>query len=694
MAAFAVGAALAGGSAVAVAEELVLLPDGEPGTLQAALDAVVGADPPTVLVVPPGDWSWGDGRVETAGLRDVVLIGAGAGNTRLYRDGVCPGGPLLLVERSSDVRIAELALDGCDELSELSADGWTRPAGLHLVDVVRLRVDHCAVRDFGWVGVRTNGDPGGGSRGVIDHCDFARMFIPEMDGRYHLGYGVAVSGVGEAEGVPFGAVNATVIEDSTFDRCRHAVAAGGAGRYVFRHNVVTANRNSHAVDAHGLEGAATAGTEWVEVYDNLIHQPDEPTAAVRIRGGRGLVWNNEIRDYTYAVSLWEETAQPTGPVHIWGNTLGAGVTRLGDVRGGPAYDFARPGGYEPLEYPHPLVADLEVRAGPDQNVSVPAGGLAPTYLDATQSSAAAGSTIVGYRWYDGATLVSTCARDVVGLATGTHVVVLAVERDDGMIDVDTALVRAVADGPVASSTTWRNRWFVPLVGRGTIELDATPSRAPMDGYVGFSGRRVVDTHEDHAMLVRFNTDGRIDAYDDARGGYRADAAVSYRAGTAVHLALEVDVDARRYDVRVDGVLLAAGCSFRADVLTVGQLTVWHASGGVTVEGLRVAGELAGPDPACAGGADGDADADADADLDAGTDAGTDVGEDRGSEAEAGTDADAAPLDTPGESGPDGEPAAGAGGGCGCAAVGAPGGSCSLVLGLALAAALVRRRRPG
>ncbi|NMC69790.1 MAG: hypothetical protein GYA57_06935 [Myxococcales bacterium] len=683
------GALLAAIATPAAAQEVVVLPDGAPATLQAALDAARAATAPTAVVVPAGRWDWGTGRVVAGGLRDVVVIGLGADRSRFVRTTDCPGGAMVQIERSSRVRVAELAFDGCDALTERNADGdWTRPIGLQLVDVDDLRVDHCSFRDFGWAGVRTNGDRDG-CRGVIDHCDFTRMYIDEMAARYTLGYGVAVSGLGVLEGVGFGSPDATFVEDCTFDRARHAIAAGGGARYVFRHNDVTANRLSHAVDAHGQEGAAAVGTEWVEVYENVIHDPEAPTAAVRIRGGRGVVWGNTIRDYTYAVSLWEETPQPTGPVHIWGNHLGPGVTRLGDIRGSPDARDAAPSGYAAYRYPHRRVVELQARAGPDQDAVAGDGGTAAVYLDAGASSAEDGS-IVRYRWYDGDVPISSCVRDVVELARGAHAVVLAVERDDGRVEFDTAHVRVGTDAPLVSSGTWPDRWFVPLVGRGTIEVLATPRAAPMNGYVGFTGRRRVAGHEDHAILVRFNPDGRIDAYDGA-AGYRADAVREYRPDVPVRITIDVDLAARRYDVRVEGDLLARGFAFRADVQTVGQMTAWDASGELSVEALRVSGEVAAPDPSCGGGADADADADADVDAEpdaaADGDDGSDAGGDAGAEVPPGdAGVDAAAPDAAAGTPADGD-------GCGCAV---PGRGGATAAGAAAALLLLsgRRRRRG
>ena len=566
------------------AANIVALPDGKRATLQAALEQAQSSATPTVIVLPAGAWNYGDGGVEVDHLENVVLLGAGAGHTRLYRS-ICHGGAILQVNRSENLRISGIKFDGCDAAStEVTAEG------IALWDAKNFRVDHCSFQQHSWAAVRVHGEHSN-PRGVVDHCTFEHIFQGK-----HEGYGVAVTNNDVFLHEPFGSPKATFIEDCNFSRTRHAASANGAGRYVFRYNTVTHDENSHAVDAHGAEGASHAGTEWVEIYKNRIEQPSYDLAAVRIRGGKALVWDNEVHGYQIGVSLWEETGVPTGPVHIWGNDFG-GASAVGDLRGSPSYAFGKPAGYQPYIYPHPLVSDLEAKAGFDQQVMVGSDGLGRVYVDATPTSASEG-TIVGYRWYDGDELVSTCARSVLALEPGSHVVVLEAERSDGLVEYDTALVDVLPSASAVSGKTQRERWFVPIVGQGTIDLDVTPSSAGMNGYVGFTGRRQVSAHSDVAVRVRFNDDGRIDARD-GDAGWSAESNIGYQPHQKHHLTITVDVASHRFGVAVDGVVVAQDYHFTTDVATIGQLVLWSGSGSLKVQHLVVGGALAQPDPACA-----------------------------------------------------------------------------------------------
>lgn len=570
-------------AATASALDVLELPDGKRSTLQAALEQAQSATEQTVIVLPDGAWDYGSSGVEIDRLANVVIMGQGAGRTRLYRS-VCHGGAILRVNESENLRITGIKFDGCDATStDVSA------VGVHLWDAKNFRVDHCAFKQHSWAAVRIHGEHAN-PRGVVDHCSFERIFQGK-----HEGYGVGVTNNGQFLHEPFGSAKATFIEDCTFDRTRHAATANGAGRYVFRYNSVTNNQNSHAVDAHGAEGASATGTEWVEIYRNVIKQPVYNLAAIRIRGGKGLVWDNEVRGYQVGVSLWEETSASTGPVRLWSNDFGS-AQAVGDLRGSPSWSTGKPSGYTPYTYPHPLVTDLEAKAGWDQKVIVGATGVAQAYVDASSSKVQDGS-IVAYRWYDQGALVSSCARDILDLAQGPHTLVLETERSDGLREYDTAIVQATANEPISSNESWRNRWFVPIAGQGTIELDVTPTATGMNGYVGFTGRRRIDAHDDLAVRVRFNASGKIDARNGSASWSSASPA-SYAANVQRHLTITVDVPAGRFSVAVDGVPLAQSYAFETNVKTIGQIALWHASGSLRVENVVVTGSLAAADAAC------------------------------------------------------------------------------------------------
>jgi hypothetical protein len=179
---------------------------------------------------------------------------------------------------------------------------------------------------------------------------------------------------------------------------------------------------------------------------------------------------------------------------------------------------------------------------------------------------------------------------------GTHLLLLELERDDGLLEYDLAVVEAVPEAPLVSSASWADTWFVPIVGAGTVAFTLTPGQDGMNGYAALAGRRLVNAHEDNAVIVRANTEGFFDARN--ADAYESERPIAYRAGTSYRIGIDVDVAGGTYGVTVDGELLAEGYAFRREETMLGQLTAWDAAGSLAVEDITVEGDLAVPDPAC------------------------------------------------------------------------------------------------
>ncbi len=573
------------------ATRIEVVTDGSQASLQLVMDDIAGETQPVVILIPPGEWL----MVGTVTLQqdNATVLGSGAGRSRFYRTHE-ENTAIFLVRNADNVRFSGLALEGNPDPASSSSE-----YGISFNNVSGFRVDNCAFAHSGFGGVRTTGD----CAGVVDHCGFDQIFKPVIN---NLGYGVVVYGSGVTENEPYGSARATFVEDSYFSGCRHALASNNGARYVLRHSRIVQNVVSHAVDAHGHEYGSTVGTEWVDVYQNVIEDPVWTGYAFAIRGGGGLIWENTIRDYSTAVRLIENTDQDTGPVYIWGNTLDpSGMTLINaspdttptpPADGVPEYAQAAPAGYTPYQYPHPLVVDLVAVAGPDMIARVPAGSSeARVYLDGSASGAAAGS-IAAHRWFLKSSPLSDCARDVVRLPAGLHLLLLEVERDDGLLEHDLAVVEVLAPGDHVSSSEWNALWFVPVVGTGQVTCSVTPSADAMDGYLAITGRHPVDAHEDNAVILRANNTGHFDAIDG--GAYRAENQIPYQAGTAYAVSVSVDLGSQRYSATVNGQVLAQDYAFRSYETSLGQLAAWHSSGGLTVSNLSVSGDLAQPDPPC------------------------------------------------------------------------------------------------
>jgi Pectate lyase superfamily protein len=311
--------------------------------IQDAINALTG--PGTVEVAP--------GRYQIEGtlaipFDGVVLRGAGADQTIFFRQTDGTTTPMVHARNVQGIRVSGIRFEGVT-----AAESNGQELGVQVEDVANFRIDRCYFTRTGFAGVRTNGS----SYGVVDHCTFSDPYKSAVGTD---GYGVAVYGIGSLEGLPFGSEQATFIEDSVFERCRHAVSSNKGARYVFRYNQVAQNQIAHAIDTHGMEFRSLVGTEWAEIYQNVVDTPNFDHYAVRLRGGAGVIWYNTFSQYRQAVELTQDTSEPTGPVYIWGNLLDPPTMPLVRARGTmgtPTFSLVPPDNYVPYPYPHPLVTD-------------------------------------------------------------------------------------------------------------------------------------------------------------------------------------------------------------------------------------------------------------------------------------------------------------------------------------------------
>ena len=110
-----------------------------------------------------------------------------------------------------------------------------------------------------------------------------------------------------------------------------------------------------------------------------------------------------------------------------------------------------------------------------------------------------------------------------------------------------AASRASAAACLDSAGPWKNSSLPAQAGLFSVEFDATPGAAGMDGVAGVS-YGAASGYAALAAAVRFNNAGRIDARNG--GAYAAVAAVPYSAGVVYHFRLSVDLAAHTYDAWV------------------------------------------------------------------------------------------------------------------------------------------------
>lgn len=295
------------------------------------------------------------------------VIGAGMDETIFYRDPDAFRGqnkPMVWVFGRGDnlTRISGIAFVGVRDPDDRGED-----AGITLSNVRDLRVDHCYFEGFGAAAIRIEG----ASRGVVDHSIFVDNYKPGIG---NLGYGVVVYGTDEwAEDPAAGTAEAVFVEDNVFVGSRHAIASNAGAHYVFRHNLVQENVEACAVDAHGLGFGSARGTRYVEVYQNVIEEPEDAWCGIGIRGGDGVIFGNTIRGYRNPILLILEWGTPKSlkasypakdqirEMWVWDNTSGGRATEpridpeaTGFLKEGRDYWTEPKPGYNPYEYPHPL----------------------------------------------------------------------------------------------------------------------------------------------------------------------------------------------------------------------------------------------------------------------------------------------------------------------------------------------------
>jgi len=151
----------------------------------------------------------------------------------------------------------------------------------------------------------------------------------------------------------------------------------------------------------------------------------------------------------------------------------------------------------------------------------------------------------------------------------------------------TTSAASTAPGCVTSAGAWANAAIAPQTGAFTVEFDAVPSMAKMDGLVGLANGAAT-AYTSLATAVRFNNAGAIDARNGA--AYAAAISIPYAAGASYHIRIPVNLTARTYSVYVRQgsaaeQMLASGYAFRTEqntVTTLNGLGLFASAGGLQI----------------------------------------------------------------------------------------------------------------
>lgn len=424
---------------------------GRPEDLQAAINQVAAAGGGTVYV-PAGDFVCNPPTTSQAAAvtlpLGVNLIGTGKGKTILRETidiNALYGVSTYMVKLPFQSGTGTNRISGISFIGHVIVDAGNGQIAIGLWGRVDFRIDNCVLQDFNNQGIIT-----WGCRGLIDHCDFDNPYkdtmLPHNPAAAQpwglWGYGIIVVGGGTSGWTTditkllgkyyiTGANTPVYIEDCTFTRCRHGIAANTNGFYVARHNTFSKAAPYMQTDGHG----GVPGTRLMEVYENVFDLTDESyslgqDAASDVRGGAAMVTGNVIKlnnaYNTPCLQLFndgEAAPYDVEQVYAWGNTV---VDQMGNVRPyglnivapiaeNVNYFLREPTlaldgfTYTKFQYPHPLQSGQ----GPPPNVPVlgisistsATSILAGTSL--TFQAAITGSTTATVQWFETANITTS-----------------------------------------------------------------------------------------------------------------------------------------------------------------------------------------------------------------------------------------------------------------------------------------------
>jgi len=296
--------------------------------IQVAVDQIFAIGGGTVYL-PSGTFTFNN---ETVNIPEgISVIGQ---NTVLQQVKEAPFNTMFIAD-GDNIRISGIEFRG--KMTEASYGGCCIS-----IKGLDFRIDHCTFIDMPNSAIYAGDTVYGRVRGVIDHNFFDNPSKDIFGGDW--GYGVIVFGTASSAQTPTWNLNITqflgkydtapsgipvvYIEDNIFYRYRHAIASNQGAWYVARYNTFYEPRpkNFGIIDVHGSAADGYGGGRGLEAYNNRIYGAEDYSAsqAFWLRGGGGVVFNNEIIGCLYGVMLFGETSAPAyaqiRDLWIWNNT--------------------------------------------------------------------------------------------------------------------------------------------------------------------------------------------------------------------------------------------------------------------------------------------------------------------------------------------------------------------------------------
>ncbi len=164
-------------------------------------------------------------------------------------------------------------------------------------------------------------------------------------------------------------------------------------------------------------------------------------------------------------------------------------------------------------------------------------------------------------------LVTHHSAQLTGLTMGTtyHYLVKSGDASDNLAFSGDQTFKTAADC-ISSSGIWASTSLPSTTSTMTVEFNATPSGSNIDGVFGLSNGTAFN-YSDSAVIVRFNTSGKIDARNG--GSYKANTSIPYTSDKTYRFRLYVNLSNHKYNAYVssngtDYQIIGKGYAFRTE----------------------------------------------------------------------------------------------------------------------------------
>jgi len=234
--------------------------------------AIAAASEGETILVPPGTFTWGDGGSAVSLNKAVKLVGAGPGQTTIQVSSTASTYTQGIVRISGPAVVRDMTIRGASGARSVFTIGGS---GWRITNITYL-----GVADEGYFVYAHEGS------GLIDSCT-----ITGSAGNSEL---IFTRGPQNSWQTPssLGSANAVYIEDCTFHGPGYVSDFNSNARGVVRFCTINGPMK---VDTHGIATNTPArGARYTEIYRNTWNTTSPYFAAIEVRGGTGIIFDNVL----------------------------------------------------------------------------------------------------------------------------------------------------------------------------------------------------------------------------------------------------------------------------------------------------------------------------------------------------------------------------------------------------------------